>query len=265
MGTPGTGARVLIHRLSHSECVDGLTREADRFAALLVAADPDAPVPTCPEWSVTDLTVHLGIIHRWVTEMVRVRTPERIPSVEAEYPHPEGADDLVPWFRAGGRELVAALRACDADTPMWAWGPTRHVHFWSRRQLHDTAMHRIDLALACAAAAVLDGAMASDSILELLDFIPNFGAVLPHLAELRGDGETIGLRATDGDGFGRITLTPNGFHVDDDLGATDASISGSMSDLALTMSRRLPVTDPRIGLGGRSDLVDHWIAHSALD
>ena len=254
-----------MRRLGHEECVAGLAREVDQFGALLDSADPGAPVPTCPEWTVADLAEHLGIIHRWVTEMVRVRSPERIPRVEAEYSRPAGPDALVPWFRSGGQELVAMLGSCDADTPMWAWGPKQSVHFWSRRQLHETAMHRIDLALACEAPAGLDGEVAHDSILELLDFIPNFGAVLPHLAELRGDGETIALRATDGDGFGTITLTPNGFRVDDDLGTTDASVAGSMSDLALVVSRRAPVDDPRIEVSGRTDLVDRWIAHSALD
>ena len=254
-----------MRRLDHTECVDGLARELDQFGALLDSADPGAPVPTCPEWTVTDLAVHLGIIHRWVTDMVRVRTPERIPRVEAEYPHPAGPDDLAPWFRAGGRALVAMLSSCDADTPMWAWGPIHSVHFWSRRQLHETAMHRIDLALACGAAGELDREVAHDSILELLDFIPSFGAVLPDLAELRGDGETIALRATDGCGFGTITLTPSGFRVEDDLGAADASVSASTSDLALMMSRRLPPGDSRIERSGRIDLVDHWLAHSALD
>ena len=88
---------------------------------------------------------------------------------------------------------------------------------------------------------------------------------VPHLAELRGDGETIALRATDGDGFGTLTLTSNGFQVDGDLDATDATVSGSMTDLALTLSRRLPVTDPKIKVSGRMDLVGHWIAHSGLD
>ncbi len=254
-----------MRRSDHTECVDGLAIEVDRFVALLESADPAASVPTCPEWTVTDLAVHLGIIHRWVTEMVRVRTPERIPRVEAEYPHPAAGDDLALWFRVGGRGLVAMLGSCDADTPMWAWGPKHSVHFWSRRQLHETAMHRIDLALACGAPAELDRELARDSTLELLDLIPRFGAVLPHLAKLRGNGETIALRATDGDGFGTITLTPNGFHVDDDLGVADASVSASTSDLALLMARRLPLTDPRVERSGRIDLVDHWLAHSALD
>ena len=254
-----------MRRLGHEECVDELALEVDRFGALLGTAEPGAPVPTCPEWTVADLAEHLGIIHRWVTEMVRVRSPERIPRVEGEYPHPVGPDNLASWFREGASELVATLQGCEASTPMWAWGPLHHVHFWSRRQLHETAMHRIDLAIACGGGADLERAVARDSILELLDFIPHLGPLVPHLAELRGDGETIAFRATDGDGFGTITLTPNGFRVDDDLGTTDASVAGSMSDLALAVSRRIPVDDPRIEVSGRTDLVDHWIVHSALD
>ncbi len=126
-------------------------------------------------------------------------------------------------------------------------------------------MHRIDLALACGGPPGLDPEVARDSILELLNFIPLISVRVPHLAELRGDGETIALRAKDGDGFGTITLTPNGFRVDDDLGTTGASVAGSMSDLALVVSRRAPVDDPRIKVSGRTDLVDYWIAHSALD
>ena len=254
-----------MRRLDHLECVDGLTLEVDRFAALLESADPDAPVPTCPEWTVTDLAVHLGIIHRWVTRMVREQTSERISRVEAEYPHPADPGDLPAWFRSGADELIATLRACDVDTPMWSWDPALGVRFWSRRQLHETAMHRIDLALACGMPTELDREIARDSILELLDFIPLLGERVPDLVELHGNGETIALRATDGDGFGTITLTSNGFQVDDDLDATDATVSGSMTDLALTMSRRLPVTDPKIKVSGRMDLVGHWIAHSALD
>ncbi|MEO6468538.1 MAG: maleylpyruvate isomerase family mycothiol-dependent enzyme [Acidimicrobiia bacterium] len=254
-----------MRRLVHVECIDGLALEADRFAALLDAADPATRVPTCPEWTVKDLVVHLGIIHRWVTRMVRERPAEPILRVEAEYPHPESPGELAGWFREGAAALVAMLQVCDANTPMWAWDLALGVSFWSRRQLHETAMHRIDLALACGMPTELDREIARDSILELLDFIPLLGERVPDLMELRGNGETIGLRATDGNGFGTITLTSNGFQVDDDLDATDASISGSMTDLALTMSRRLPVTDPKINVSGRMDLVWHWIAHSALD
>ena len=126
-------------------------------------------------------------------------------------------------------------------------------------------MHRIDLALACGTPAELEPEIAHDSILELLDFIPYLAAVVPHLAELRGDGETIAFRASDGPGIGTITLTPSGFGFARRVGDFDASISGSTNDLALVVSRRLAPTDPRIEVSGRTELVDHWITHSGLD
>ena len=35
------------------------------------AAGLDAPVPTCPGWTVRDLVTHQGLIHRWATANVR--------------------------------------------------------------------------------------------------------------------------------------------------------------------------------------------------
>ena len=64
--------------MEHEACVDALERELDRCATLTTTADPNATVPACPEWTVTDLVEHLGIIHRWVTEMVRERSPVRL-------------------------------------------------------------------------------------------------------------------------------------------------------------------------------------------
>jgi|GEM_PF-5765664 Mycothiol maleylpyruvate isomerase N-terminal domain. len=48
--------------MEHAEHVDALNRELDRFVTLLGSADPDAAVPACPDWTVTDLVEHLGII-----------------------------------------------------------------------------------------------------------------------------------------------------------------------------------------------------------
>ena len=250
--------------MEHADCVDAFEREVHRSAELLEHVAPGAPISTCPGWTVTDLVEHLGVIHRWVAEMVRTRSPVRLPREEMTFALPDPTD-LAAWLRSGGEELVAELRTAGGDEPMWAWGPHQQVRFWSRRQLHETAMHRIDLALACGDPAELEPEIAHDSILELLDFIPYLAAVVPHLAELRGDGETIAVRACDGPGIGTITLRPSGFEFARRVGDADASISGSTNDLALAVSRRLAPTDPRIEISGRTELVDHWITHSALD
>jgi uncharacterized protein (TIGR03083 family) len=269
MAPSRVATRVLIRLVKHGECVDALERELDRFATLMITADPHATVPACPEWTVTDLVEHLGIIHRWVTEMVRQRAPVRLPREEMTFDRPTGPDDLGPWLQSGGAALVSVLRAAGTDDAMWAWGPHQSVRFWSRRQLHETAIHRIDLAQASGAPAQLEPALAHDSILELLDFLPHAVVFLPAVEQLRGTGETIVLQATDFDGVGTITLTPDGFTYTSSVGAptvedADVALAGPVSELALVMSRRREVGAPPVELRGRRELFEHWIDHSAL-
>ena len=250
--------------MEHADCVDALEGEVRRSAELLEQLAPDAPIPTCPEWKVTDLVEHVGVIHRWVAEMVRTRSTVRLSREEMAFALPEPTD-LAAWLSAGGEELVAELRAAGGGEPMWAWGPHQQVRFWSRRQLHETALHRIDLALAVGGPAELEPAVARDSILELLGFLPHMVAFSPGVVELRGDGETIALCATDCDGVGTITLTPTGFSVARDVVVdADLTMTGSVNDLALVISRRLDPGDLRVSLTGRTELVHHWIEHSAL-
>jgi Mycothiol maleylpyruvate isomerase N-terminal domain. len=185
------------------------------------------------------------------------------------FDRPTGPDDLGPWLESGGAALVAVLRTADADDAMWAWGPQQSVRFWSRRQLHETAIHRVDLAQAGSVPAQLEPVVAHDSILELVDFLPHAVVFLPEVEQLRGNGETIGLRATDLAGVGTITLTPDGFTFARAADAptvedADAALVGPVSELALVISRRRELDSARVELRGRRDLVEHWIAHSAL-
>ena len=48
-----------------------LDAAVDRMAVWSHAAGPDAPVPTCPGWTVRDLLAHQGMVHRWATAVVR--------------------------------------------------------------------------------------------------------------------------------------------------------------------------------------------------
>lgn len=265
MAPPGVAARVLIRLVKHGECVDALERELDRCTTLMTTADPDAAVPACPDWTVTDLVEHLGIIHRWVTAMVSERSPVRLPREEMEFDRPATPEDLGPWLRSGCDALVSVLRAAGADDAMWAWDPHQSVRFWSRRQLHETAIHRIDIAQAGGAPTQLEPAVAHDSILELIDFLPHAVVFLPEVEQLRGNGEMIALRATDTDGVGTITLAPDGFTFSPTVAATaDAALVGPVSELALVMSRRRALASNLVEVHGRRDLIEHWIAHSAL-
>lgn len=127
------------------EHADFVTQLKTQIAALYTAAEaagPDAAVPTCPEWTVHDLLDHMGLVHSWV--LAAMGTPPDGPT-PAPQPRPESWDELLPWGRAKAVELADALAATDPATPSWTfWEGDRTHRFWSRRQAHETAIHRLD-------------------------------------------------------------------------------------------------------------------------
>jgi uncharacterized protein (TIGR03083 family) len=53
--------------------------ETARLGAAVSELDPQAPVPTCPEWTVHDLVTHVGTGHRWAAEIVEGRLQDPPP------------------------------------------------------------------------------------------------------------------------------------------------------------------------------------------
>jgi len=80
-------------------------------------------------------------------------------------------------------KLVATLLAAD---PMMKCGVGRdqHVRFWSRRQLHETLVHRMDLEFAAEVIPQAEPAIAIDAIDEFLSNIEKSGNYSPELALL---------------------------------------------------------------------------------
>jgi len=89
-------------------------------AAVSGIADTAVDVPTCPGWTVADLTTHIGGIHRWVTEIVATEAPSRLPFPDVK-PDSSAGEDLAQWLTAGAAPLLASLRAAGPVTPVWTW------------------------------------------------------------------------------------------------------------------------------------------------
>ena len=51
--------------MDHDAYIDAIERESAAFVAAADAADSDARVPSCPDWTVDDLLRHVGIVQRW--------------------------------------------------------------------------------------------------------------------------------------------------------------------------------------------------------
>jgi uncharacterized protein (TIGR03083 family) len=223
---------------------------------------PGHEVTTCPGWTVLDLAEHLGVIHRWAEELVRLRSPVRIardaPTSLRDVVNPE-------WITEGGDRLIATLLAANPDDEMWAWGLDQHVRFWSRRQLHETLVHRMDLELAAEIEPRADSIIAIDAVDEYLSNLEKVAKHSPDLSLLRGHGERLAFRVSDSETLWSITLADDGFDLSRSEGTFDAEIIGSPVELLLAILRRRGVDQGAVEFRGNRRLVDFWLEHSAFD
>ncbi len=206
--------------------------------ALLAAARqaPDAPVPSCPDWTVTDLLAHTGGIHRWVTEIVRTRATDRLA-------FPTAPDEVLGWFEEGMNELVDALSSVEPDTQVWNWRDRApaDASFWFRRMAHETGVHRWDGQRAVGAPSPIDAALAADGVDEYLGFVEGWLARSPK-PELTG---TIVLAPTDrSERWNALSR-----------GNATATVSGPMSDVFLWLVNR---DSGGVAIEGDAEVAGRW-------
>ena len=152
-----------------------LEAETARFAEAVHDADPARPVPTCPEWTLAQLTEHVGQAQRWVTVVLERRAP--VPNAGVRVQVPEDPDERSAWLVAGARRLGQAVRAVGPPTEVWTWSEDHTARFWLRRTTHDTLVHRVDAELAVGREVAVDPDLAADGVADLLDMF----AVLPRI------------------------------------------------------------------------------------
>lgn len=248
--------------MEHVEHCNALELEVARFSNVMSSLSLDQDVATCPGWTVFDLAEHLGVIHRWAEELVRLRSPVRI---ARESSVAERAAVSPKWITDGGELLVATLLAADPDDEMWAWGLDQHVRFWSRRQLHETFVHRMDLELAAQKVPLAEDAIAIDAIDEYLSNIEKVARHSPDLSLLRGHGERLAFRVGGVDTLWSIAFGKDGFSVSSTGAKFDAELVGSPVDLLLIILRRRGIENGNVEVIGDRRLVDFWLTHSAFD
>jgi uncharacterized protein (TIGR03083 family) len=260
----------------HQRYCDLTGAEIRRFAAGVRGADPSTPVTTCGRWTLRDLVHHAGQIHRWAAGMVAVCSMEPRSRTAADWPLPPDPGAYADWLGEGERLLVPVLAAADPDAGMWAWGVDQHVRFWSRRMVHETAVHRVDAELALGLDPWVDVAVAVDGVGEFLENLPRARIWARDVGKLRGDGELIRLVATDRPDEWTIRLVERGFGWSHDTPDGDGNgeaphpagrsvtARASVGDLYLLVWGRRRFTDPRFAITGDSDLLAHWQQNSPI-
>jgi uncharacterized protein (TIGR03083 family) len=158
------------------------TRVREAIPAAIPDGEPAAPVPTCPGWDAVALVEHLGGAHLWAAGAVRTgQRPGGMPTRD------EDVRTLQQWYADAARELLDTLAEVPADTPAWTFAAgDRTAGFWRRRQLHETLVHAVDLALAGPrvddlSAGQLYAAVAPEVVADGIDEI--LGVFLPRMAK----------------------------------------------------------------------------------
>jgi uncharacterized protein (TIGR03083 family) len=247
--------------VDHLDYCDALEVEISRFADVLEKADFASPVPGCPDWSVGDLTLHLGTVHRWAERLVATAAAQR------QSPKSMGLvlEPVNPlWIRDGGAALLEALRHGDPTAPMWTWGADQHLGWWSRRQLHETLVHRTDLEAASGITSQAPAQIAADAIDEFLGNLESAAAFSPLVRDIRGAGEVLEITTDDTDKAWSVQLTPDAFEISSRSESSDAQLSGLALDVLLVLYRRIPLPTSRVTSSGSQELVRFWLNHSAL-
>ncbi|ETK36288.1 maleylpyruvate isomerase family mycothiol-dependent enzyme [Microbispora sp. ATCC PTA-5024] len=222
---------------THLRHTEAAAAEIRRMAGAVRGLDPAMPVPSCPEWDLAGLVAHTGAVHRWAAAMVRDAAPKRYDRDAMDHGFPRDPAGWPGWLEEGAALLTDALTSRDPGTEMWGWAGDRHARFWSRRQLHETVVHRADVDLAAGRAPDVDEDVAADGVEEFLDVLP-YARWRPLLAELRGDGRTLSWQAGTGAGW-LVTLTPDGYTWERSGAAGDVTVRAeTAAELLLIAWRR---------------------------
>lgn len=239
---------------------DGIGSAATVLRANAGAVPLDAQVPTAPEWTVRDLVLHQGMVHRWATQVVGTGA---MTSGEEFIADGERTPRLLDWFDDGATALLQVLSTApaDLDVPFFLHdaGPPRDA--WARRQAHETTIHAVDAMAArlgrapTAAEVWFTADLALDGIDELLlGFLPRGKSPL-RSAEPR----TLRVAPAEAAHVYDVTISaepPRTVRVEGDASGrhTDAVMSGPAKDVYLALWNR----GGDVEVSGDGDVVDLW-------
>jgi uncharacterized protein (TIGR03083 family) len=206
--------------------VDVLAADGPLLIDAAQRAGWDAVVPGT-DWTVRELVTHVGGVHRWAADIVRTSGATFDTAAGDAVGTGPGDGELAGWFRAGHTALVAALRSAPPDLECATFLPADSpLHFWARRQAHETAMHRVDAEGAAGEPSAIDTAFAQDGIAEILQ------GFAPRRARRATTAATLGLVAPDGPSW-LITMGDARIECVEcaELPATDVIVRGTSADL----------------------------------
>jgi uncharacterized protein (TIGR03083 family) len=234
--------------------IEQLNDDGQKFLAAARSAGPESAVPTCPNWRVTHLVRHLTFVHRWAVHYV----DDRIATFEGDVSETDiinassHGEDLWTNFSTGLDTLVRTLRSAPDDLVCWTFLPSPSPKsMWSRRQAHETSIHRVDAELA--AGHTVGASPTSFSIDGIDELLTGFLGRPTKERSVRG---VISVMPTDSDAQWTIDLTERQAHGSRGSGTGDVTIRGTATDIYYALWNRRPITT--LDCEGEIALLDGW-------
>ena len=250
-----------------SKLLESTVNQTQVLATWVADADPAAPIPTCPEWTLTDLVNHVGGTQRWVSRLVGegISDPGSAFSIGWESA-PADPSAWAPWLLDGVRGAQTTLAGATDGRVVWdPSGGGDGVAFWSQRIFGEISVHRIDAAVALDRTYQIDSTLAAAAVEDWLTTMASAGwaANVPGFADaMRGDGQTIAWVADDAESAWLLRRTEAPLILTHDRSDADVTIHGPARELLQVVSRRLPLdaAESSTVVGDRDELT-HLIEH----
>lgn len=226
--------------------LNSIRTESARFSQLVAELPASTLVPSCPEWSVADLTWHLAEVQYFWASIVAelLDSPESM--VELERP---GDEDLPRLFAEQSGFLLEALSSRQPGDVCWSWHQAGHSVGWVlRRQAHEALIHRVDAELAGGGTFAVNPDLAADGVDEVLAVMLD-ATDLPGWATFRPGDTTVEMRLAHNPASWAMELGT--------FTGTSPATGNSYADPAL---RLIPALDqPTAVISGAATDLDLWL------
>lgn len=200
--------------------IDAIAISSARIANILTVENRGMKVPSCPEWTLLDLVIHVGRVQQFWSHNIREANADTRWSGEIMMPETDGEASV--WLRNQTESLVDAIDHSSDNSPCWTWWEEpRTAKAVARHQVQEAEVHRWDAELTIGRPNPLPLEIAIDGLTEYL-FVHRFAIENLRLPHIQFD-------ATDTDGNWHINA----------IGNPTVTASGTASDLALFLNGRL--------------------------
>jgi uncharacterized protein (TIGR03083 family) len=236
-----------------------LLEQTRAFGDLIRSGDPATPVHTCGDWTLKQLFRHVGRGNRWAAQIISEHRNQPLdPRDVRDGRPPEDPDAAVDWLNRGAQLVVDAVERVGSER-VWTFVGPRPAGWWVRRRVHETAVHRVDAALALGAELELPVELAADCLSEWIEL----ATVDKRRSPALDHGQSIHLHATEQE------LGPTGewtiVHDDDGLwwarthGKGDVALRGPVNSLLLATVRRKTAEQAGLEVFGDTAVWDAWL------